>query len=226
MSYDLAEINQCNILKTGLLIADEIGENYTYQSQYILPSTANWYNIVNSTIDYSEQIDCASIGTDSIGYPTAVLYNPMSNNVLVGHKKGVVSIDITTLDSLDVLFNFNGEDEYVQDIQLINNIIYIITDEHMYISSNYGSSWSEYGTYGITGEFRRISIYGNQMIFATDGGIFYKYIDADNWEQVSSAPNVSQFIIDKGIFAISNGINIYYSVNGFDWYNKGFFGSV
>ena len=225
LTYDLSFINQCNILKTGLFIDNELGTINTYQSQYFLPSTLNWYDIINSTIDYNKEIDCASVGVDSIGYPTAVLYDSIANKVFVGHKKGVVSIDVITLDVLDVSFNFNGEDEYVQDIQLIDEVIYIITNEHMYLSSDHGVSWYEYGTYGITGQFRRISIYGNQMVFATSEGIFYKYIDADNWEQVSSAPNVSQFIVDKGIFAISNGVNIYYSVNAIDWHLKGYFGT-
>lgn len=227
LTYLLSEINQVNLLKEGLylereaVLADDLP---TEQTEYHIPYDRDWYSILNSTIDYTKQLDCINLGV-SMFYPTAVNYYVASGSVFVGYNKGLVSIDIDTLDVTSVNFN-NNKEEYIQDIFVYSGVIYVLTDERLYASNDYGITWMEQETYGVIGLFRRIWSFKNMLLFATDNGIFWKYEDNTNWEQVSSSIiNVVQFFTDKGVFALA-GNKLYYSENGYLWFEKGDFGSV
>jgi len=118
-------------------------------------------------------------------YPTAVNYYPASGKVFVGYNKGLVSIDIDTLNITSINFNDN-EEEYVQDIFVYSGTLYVLTDMRLYASSDYGVTWAEQETYGLNGSFRRMWSFKNMLLFATDQGIFWRYVEDVNWEQVST----------------------------------------
>jgi len=225
MPYLLSEVNQVNSLKVGLFLERNaiLDPVPVFQTKYHIPFDRSWYSVIDSTVDYSEQINCVNLGV-SLFYPTAVNYYVASGKVFVGYNRGLISIDVYTLDITSINFNDN-QNEYVNDIFVYSGTLYVLTDIRLYASSDYGTTWTEQEVYGVSGLFRRMWSFNNMLLLATDQGIFWKYDSDNNWEQVSSVSDVEQFITDKGVFALA-GNKLYYSENGYNWAEKGSFGSV
>jgi|GEM_PF-3794338 len=225
MPYLLSEVNQVNELKEGLFLERDaiLDPVPVLQTKYHIPFDRSWYSVLDSTVDYSEQINCVNLGV-SFFYPTVVNYYAASGKVFVGYNRGLVSIDIDTLDVTSINFNDN-QNEYVNDIFVYSGTLYVLTDMRLYASSDYGTTWAEQEVYGLSGLFRRMWSFNNMLLFATNQGIFWKYDSDNNWERVSLLSNVEQFITDKGVFALA-GNKLYYSENGYQWAEKGSFGSV
>jgi len=187
----------------------------TYNIRYNLVNNNNWYDVLNSTVDYETYIDYDDIGFD-FDYPTSVLYISNTGKVLVGHRTGVISID-TSNYSLAVLNFNNSKEEFVREIKIYDDYLYILTDDNLYRSSDYGVNWSREDLPGLSGKFLQFSKFRNFFIIATDNGVYYKSLVDGYWER--SLFNIGIKHLHSGIYltAIENGNKVYYSSNAIDW---------
>ena len=230
LTLSLADADHVNTLKTGLYIEKTFDgasedDDFVFNSQYVIPRNKTWYDVLNSTVDYTEEVACAN-SDGYVGYPTAVLYVESSNDVFVGDYRGLMRIDVDTFEMAVVTFNDTGNEEYVRDLLLQDGTIYLLTDHFLYTSVDFGYTWSIGDTLGLSGDYRKIFHYNSHFVLATTDGIYRKYETIERWEQVADVGNVRQFSEANGIIALTENNKIYYSVNGADWTDRGKFEDI
>lgn len=196
---NFANVFQSNIVKMGIEL-DSIFNNAQesgacnvappLNSVYIIPRNKLWYDNLNSTIDYELEVSCDSPNVNA-DYVTSVLYLSAIDKVWVGHDEGVLAIDKDDYDITEVDFN-NGRKEFVTDIKLINNVVYIVTKKAVYQSSNYGSSWSELSTFNIKEDLKHINSVNGVLVLTSVEKVYYKklthvtnFLSETNWKVAS-----------------------------------------
>jgi hypothetical protein len=227
LPLSLAETHETNMLKMGLFFErvwpgeqEEVDECFlpmtsTTNLNYNLINNDDWYDVVNSTVDYKEEIVQADLGF-IFRHPTAVLHVSESDMVLVGSRIGVISI--STVDYSFTILDFNGlKEEFVREIRFYNDELYILTDDNLYKSSDFGSSWSKEELPGLSGKYFQFLQFRGFFVISTDNGIYHKELIKSHWERVLSHTEVRLLHSDTYLIAVKNGADIYYSTNIVDW---------
>jgi fibronectin type 3 domain-containing protein len=230
LSLGLAEVQQSNLIKTNLFFEriwpgeqDEpdscnLDMVSPYNMFYYIPNTNTWYDTLNSTIDYKEQVNFSETSI-SVPYVTAALYVLEASSVLVGYNKGVVAI--STLDLSMSIVNFGGDNEFVRDIKSFDKL-YILTDSRLYASDDNGLTWDlDNEMIGVTGQFIQINKIANVLVILTKDGVFYRNESTNRWEQVLSGDGFDLSASGSYIVAIAGGNDAYYSRNGYSWERSG-----
>lgn len=219
----LSQVQQINLLKLGIFSERTWPgqqENYcplTY-SQRLVPTPLMSYDILNSTINYTEEI-VSNNERSSLSYPSAVAYIPVIGKIFVGGWECLFSIDVN---------NFNIEKIEIGDLsgQLIRaifvsfNDIYVVSDKDIFLSSNGGETWEEYDSSGLPNQLYSIGKINNNLLVGAKDGIYIRLIQIDsNWEKViDSNEPVSIIESSNVLFTIINGL-IYRTSNGYSYSN-------
>jgi fibronectin type 3 domain-containing protein len=227
LPLSLAETHETNMLKMGLFFErlwpgeqEEFDECFlpmtsTTNLNYNLVSDNDWYDVLNSTVDYKEEIVQDNLGF-IFRHPTSVLYVGESDIVLVGNETGVISI--STVDYSFEILNFNGyKEEFVRDIKSYDNDLYILTDDNLYKSSDSGVSWSREELPGLSGKYFQLVQFRGLFVISTDNGAYYKSSVSGYWERTLIHTEVRLLHSDTYLTAVKNGSDIYYSTNVVDW---------
>ena len=106
------------------------------------------YDTLNSTVNYDEQ-EINNNTTLAINYPSEVIYIGETETVMVGGKGGVLSISKITLEINEVDFGIIDSDTLIRGILQTSNNVFILTDDEIFTSSDYGITWSEYNRSGL-----------------------------------------------------------------------------
>jgi hypothetical protein len=216
----LSQVQQVNLVKMGLFTektypGEQESVNPLLQFKAALPDGSDWYDTLNSTINYDVQ-ELNEVTTLSINYPSAVSYISSTETVLVGGKGGVLSINSTTLEINEVDFGTIDSDTLVRGILQTSNNVFILTDGEVFSSSDSGATWSEYNRSGLPNQLYSIGIINNNLIVGAEDGVYIKLSDSDaiDWEKVkdSETPveimhssNILFVVVDKKIFLTGNG---------------------
>ena len=231
LPYSLSEVFQTNINKCGLYLDRRDSSAQTiedlaapYNSEYITPRNSDWYDVINSTIDYNLETECSESGIDA-QYVLSVLYIPEIDYVLAATDDGAIYIDVTNLNMSSLYISDLNDGEYFRDLYRYNNTIYALTNQNIYYSDDYTSSWTKIENYGLPNGLNKIRKIDNKLVVATINGIYYKFDFGDTWIQAMSSDNVRLLFINNGIFSIVNN-NIYYSNNGINWILKSDSGNI
>ncbi len=163
----LARTSAIGLLKQGMFIEKTFGKAHTvpiddceyalpFQANYIISDNQSWYDTLNSTVDYSEEVSSEDVNV-SISYPIAVKNIDAAGKVYVGGLEGLISIDVSTDDVVAVDFNGGKLSEEVTDIFVTGSNIYIVSPKNVYLSTDNGGTWDSVFTGGATGEFNKIS---------------------------------------------------------------------
>ena len=227
LPLSLAETHETNMLKMGLFFEREWpGEQEEFDECFLpMTSTTNlnynlinnddWYDVLNSTVDYKEEVVQDDLGF-IFRHPTSVLYVSESDIVLVGSELGVISI--STADYSFSLLNFNGlKEEFIREIKSYDNDLYILTDDNLYKSSDFGVSWSKEELPGLSGKYFQFLQFRGFFVISTDNGVYYKNLINGYWEKTLSHSEVRLLHSDTYLTAIKNGADVYYSTNVIDW---------
>jgi len=215
----LSQVQQVNLVKLGIFSEIQWPGQQTvlsppFQMDTIIPVNEEWYDNLNSTINYTKEVYNENLSL-SISYPSTVAYISATNNILVGGRGGVISINRATLEIDEVNFG-SIANQMVRSIFQSNDNIYILTDKNIFISTNDGVSWSEYNRSGLPNYLYSIGSLHNNLLIGASDGIYIKLSDSDaiDWEKVmdSSSPvsvmyssNILFSVIDKKIYISSNG---------------------
>ena len=225
-SAAFAEIQQVNILKLGNFIEKTwTDEKETLRSLCcnnvllapsrqlvnIVPKDKSWYDVLNSTIDYTEEIDCIGDGID-ISYPVAVLNVPEKDCVYVCGKNELISVSTEDYTIINILFKQNIETETMSDLIRINDILYLLTRSNLYYSNNYGESWNLHEMRNLPHELLSMSSIGDTLVVGAKEGVFYYNDNTIGWvksfgfEEVEIVPGDANKdgIVDELDYAIWN----------------------
>ena len=231
LSMSMGEVQESNLLKMGLFFERvwtgdqwEVDECFlpmlaTYNLRYNLTTNNSWYDVLNSTVDYAVHVDYDDVGFD-FDYPTAVYYESNIGKVLVGCRTGVITVD-TTDYSLEVLDFNDSKQEFVREIKTYDNILYILTDDNLYRSSDHGINWSREELPNLSGKFLQFSKFRNFFIIATDNGVYYKSLVDDYWYRSLVNSEITKIHSGTYLVAIKDGDKVYYSSNAVDWVSGG-----
>ena len=214
----LSQVQQINISKLGIFTERQWPnqqENLStlYQMKNIIPVDDNFYDTLNSTINYEEQVAKGDISF-SVSYPSSIIYIKEIESILVGSRGGVLSINVVNLNIEEVNFG-NIETQMVRQIFRENNNIFILTDKQIFLSVDYGITWNEYGRNGLPNQLYSIGSIGNNLVIGADDGIYIKSSIVQNWgKSVSSNSPVTVMLSSNMLFVVLNR-TIQISSNGY-----------
>lgn len=220
----LSQVQQINLVKLNLFIDKtwpqerEIVSPYI-QSKYVLPS-GDWFDTLNSTINYNEIFSYGTEGL-SLNFPSAVAYIDGGNMIFVGGYGGVLSIDSDTLDISQVNIGNVGE-QWIRDIFVDKNEVYVLSEKNIFYSSDYGFSWSNFSTIGLPNNIFVMGKINNNLIIGAEDGVYVKTQNNSlSWEIAykSSSP-VKIMLSSSLLFVVIDG-KIYRSYNGYSFSDTG-----
>ena len=201
LTSHLARSHYTNLIKLGIFLENE--NNFLFnrfdvtaiQSKYNGAHTNDWYDILNSTIDY-ELIK----GIPNIQEPRFVtdMYlfteDPyFTNRIWVGTDNDIIQYNLDdvngTLVTENVIRPGNGANSlHVWDIYVRSESeIYVVAEEkdtkvgHIFVTSNLGLSWTEIDTINLAQEIHKFVIINGTKVALTSEGIFYCDNDFGTW---------------------------------------------
>ena len=224
LSSSLSQVQQINIDKLNLYTEKKwIGERENisppYQSESIIPIDGAWYDTLNSTINYNEEVYEKNVSF-SILYPSDVIFIEQRQKVLVGGRNGVLSIKIDNLEILEVdVADFANQ--MVKQIYQRDNYVYIVTDKNIYESVDYGINWSLFNKSGLPNILCCIGFAANNMVVGAEDGLYYKSSSQMDWEKAKDSSAPVEVISDPDLlFAVVDG-SIHISGDGYNYTDLG-----
>ena len=184
----LSQVQQSNVIKLGLFNEKQwpgVQETLssTFQANYIIPRDSNinpyFYDTLNSTINYNEEVYDKDIPL-SLPYVSSILFVDEINSILIGGKKGVLSINVNTLDINEIIID-DLSNEIVKQISINNSILYVLTNKNIYKSEDYGSNWIMLDRNGLPEDLYSIGFILNNIVVGASDGIYYKTFNDINW---------------------------------------------
>jgi len=222
----LSQVQQVNLVKIGLF-TEKTWPNEQEdlvpltQSKNIIPVDNNWYDTLNSTINYTKESFNETL-VSSINYPSAVNYISNIGKIFVGGKGVVLSIDKDSLEIEEINFGSIG-DQLVRSIFQRNDNIFILTDNDIFISSDDGETWNEFNRSGLPNNLYSIGAITNNLIVGAEDGVYIKMSDSDaiDWEKVKDATSPVEIMYTSNILFVVIDKKIHISSNGFTYSDTG-----
>jgi len=222
----LSQVQQINISKLGIFVekhwpGKQAVLSTPVQMESIIPVDDEWYDTLNSTVNYNVEV---SNGTEGLilNYPSKVFYVEDVNKIFVGGKGGALSIDESALD-MGVLGIGDIGDNFVRDIFRYNDDMFIVTDNKIYLSEDFGVSWFEYNRSGLPNQIYSMGAVSGNIIVGASDGVYTRSSsleDAD-WElSMASSHAVDVILTSNIIFAVINN-TIHISSNGYSFSDTG-----
>jgi len=223
----LSQVQQVNIVKMGLFVeklypGEQTDINPLLQMETLLPEEGDdWYDSLNSTINYIEEITYDDVSL-SIWYPSAVLYVSETESVLVGGEGGVLSIEKNTLEIEELGIEGIG-DKLVKSIFRHNDNIFVLTENKIFISDDYGVIWTEYSRSGLPNNLYSMGSIAGSLIVGAIDGVYIKMSDSDaiSWEKVKDSEKPVEIIYTSNILFLVIDGKIHITVNGFTYSDTG-----
>jgi len=224
----LSQVQQLNILRNGLSIKKRNPYDFDnvfipYQSNYSLSCDTGWYDVFNSTVDFSlhKQNNPLDI---TLSFPSTVFEIEKDTRIWVGGPDGVVQINGSdySVSVPDELMEYNLSN--VISIKQLGTEVVVLSQEKLIIIRDGESELDP--MYGVSGRVTDVSrIYNGMYAISTDDGIYSKMSGSSVYSKkyenrVSENDDLDKFFlfieVSGFIFAISeNGLHL--SSNGVQW---------
>ncbi len=216
----LSQVQQVNISKLGIFTerqwpGQQNEFSTLYQMKSIIPTESDWYDKLNSTINYEEEV---AVGEPSLALPcvTSLLYVEESNYVLVGGQGGVLSVNVNNLNIFEVNFT-DISNQRVRQIFRNNDNIYILTDSYIYLSQDFGITWDDVSRDGLPNQLYTIGVAGNDLVIGASDGIYTKASLVFDWERsVETTSPVTVMLSSNLLYTVING-TIQVTSNGYSF---------
>ncbi len=208
LSSRLAGIAYGDLIKLGIFL--ESRNNFMFdrfntqniQSKYLSAHTNDWYDMLNSTVDFQKLV---SIDTIPQGrFTTAFKFfteDPYFNNkIWIGTDRDIVEYDIDTDGILTLTRTirpgYGTEPLYVWDIySQADDEVYVIASEqetgkaHLFLTPDFGGTWVEQDTINLPNEFYQYRIINGNQLITSEEGIFYNDNNFGTWFPATIAPS-------------------------------------
>ncbi len=211
LSSHMSRIVYANLIKSGVFLESQNPFMFdrfnvsNIQSKFYAAHTNDWYDIVNSTVDYLTLIKVPNIpeprfSTDIITFTEDAYF---SDKIWVGTDSDIVqyAIDINgALVQEKVLRPTGGtEPVVVWDIfKFREDEVYVVVAERdtnkgrIFVTINFGTTWKEIDTVNLPNEFFSFSIINGNKVVGTEEGVFYSDNDFGAWFPADVVPSNRQ----------------------------------
>lgn len=254
LSSHLARSHYSNLIKTGMFFERNHNKFHNIynvsniQSRYYSAYTNDWYDIENSTVDYS-LIDSVDNHPEARFSNTVYFFTEnayIANKIWIGTDNDIFeySLDSTgNLNIQDILRPGNGTDSlFIWDIFVLGddeNDIYVVAEEkdsetgHIFRTTDAGSNWEDLQTINVPARIYQFAIMSGNKVVATEEGIFYSDNTFGTWfpADITSSPHLSSdspaltafrgriLNLDQTTFFIAESHKWFFtSGNGVDWF--------
>jgi len=253
LSSHLTRANYANLIKAGIFF--ETNHNFMFdrfnitnvQSKYNSAHTNDWYDILNSTVDYNSVVkvenEAESRFANSVTLFTENLY--LEDRVWVGTDNDIMQYQLNTTTGIlsleDSVRPGNGSSSlFIWDVFVLNeDDIYVIAEErdaevgHIFRTTTSGSTWEDLDTINLPQKLYTFSILNGNRIAGTENGIFYSDNSFGTWfpavltlspQLSNTSPSVDAFTlrslnIDNSTFLIAESNRWFYTSNaGIEWF--------
>ena len=241
-----------NLLKTGIFLENnnhfmfDTIKSTNIQSKYNAAHNNDWYDILNSTVDY-DLILKTNNSYESHFANNIVIFTENSyllNKIWVGTDNDIMQYEISSNGDLTfekaIRPGSGLEPVFIWDIFVFNeNDIYVVAETqndqtgHIFRTENEGSDWVELETINLPQQFYSFSILNGNKIIATENGIFYSDNDFGTWYPSSltlsnqlnnNSPTITAFLgrflnLNTSVFLVTENDKWFYtSPNGREWF--------
>ena len=222
MPSHLSQVHHANIVSTGIS-QERIGPGYqsvvapAFQASFIVPKNHEFYDKINSTIDYNLFADTSNKNL-TLPFTNCTLYNKETNVVYIGGIGGVLEINVGSKNisklNIDADYDLN-----IKDLKYIDNELYVLDEIFLYKYDTQTQESTKLISLGLPKKLHSfVQLNGGTLCVGSIDGIYSKRRDASSFVKVlaTSAP-VTQIIAPDAAFAIDDKSNIYSTTDGFTW---------
>lgn len=249
MSTELSASAHGNLIKSGIWLerihpyAFSVYSVQNVQSKYYNAAYGDWYDQVNSTVDYVSISENGNTTPSRVAYCTHWFIEDayFTHKIWVGTDVNIIEYDF---DAGSLYFSRTiyptGEDAEIRSIFVRNSDeIFVIADNSIYTSLNFGVSWQLVESTNLPEKLYGLVIVNNMMIVATDEGLFwndnqydeeftrstlsYSTLLSDTEKSASSVNFVSTILnlAQSNFVFVESGRYFYISQNGIEFITLG-----
>jgi hypothetical protein len=226
----LSRVEQVNVAKLGVFnekIWPQEQSLYAapVQAIYNVPYTQDWYDLLNSSVDYKAYVT-QDDNNLTISYVAAAVLVPNSDKILAGGPSGAMLIDSQNLEMNPIIIDVTK----IVDVKFLyvgkDSTIYAVTANDIYTSTN-GLIWSKFTRDGLPNNLYSLGGLNNVLAAGTEDGIYFKVPSLDQWVKVLSSTKIVEILTSPDLlFALINGTHIYSSADGATWADLGIIATV
>jgi hypothetical protein len=253
LSSHLSRAHYTNLIKAGIFL--ETNHNFLFdlynvsniQSKYNSAHTNTWYDMTNSTVDYSSIIQVDNEAESKLAN-TVTLFteNPyLTDRVWVGTDNDIAQYELDTdTGELTVESSIRPgggvSPLFIWDVfVLTEDDIYVVAEEkdtqvgHIFRTQDAGSTWTDLDTINLPQKIYTFAILNGNKVAGTESGLFYSDNSFGTWfpstltlsPQLSdTSPAVSAFTerirnLETTTFLVAESNRWFYtSAGGIDWF--------
>lgn len=256
LTSDLAQSHSTNLIKLGIFLESQ--NNYLFdrfnvsniQSKYYAAHTNDWYDILNSTIDYDQVVKVPNIEESNIVYDVKFFADDpyFSKKLWVATDSDIIQYQFDdeegTIVPERIVRPGNGNKSLsVLNIYALNETsTYVVAEEkdtkvgRIYLTENFGSSWTEIETINLPQQIYYFTIINGNLVAATEEGMFYSDNSFGTWFPSDVVPSdllgedheslddfrKRTFNVEKDTFLIAETQRFFYtSGSGIEWFAVG-----
>lgn len=188
LSSNLAKSVFTNMIRLG--IGMERQNNFLFdlykvsniQSKFYSSDNNDWYDIINSTIDFSPIVSTQT--NEDIRFANSIVLFDQDpyfiNKVWVGTDSNIAQINFMENNfEIEKIVSLQQSKCYVISLLLLNDVVYAViqnqdTNKFFLLSTfDYGSSWIEQERINLPNKFYSINILNGIKIMSTENGMFF-----------------------------------------------------
>jgi len=230
-----------NLLQMGLHAEHNFIESIDTNTQYPYASTRQirsfnselinsdhfifgkkFYDCFNSTIDY---VDVANNKTLDLSSFVINDFYEINRETWVATDKNIFALSSDRLSVDREIKPYSSSDLDITSIAAIGDSVYVVGSDDIYVSDDWGISWTKNDGFGLPRDVYQINSVFNILVVGGSDGIYYTTKDSSTWtkanfyntnaevvvisKQVSSlvVPGMAYCLIDNVIYKSFNGIN-------------------
>ncbi len=206
LTSDLVAVTSSNLIKLGIFLESQ--NNFMFdrfnvqniQSKFISANNNEWYDTLNSTVDYEEIISVANIEGGRFATSSHLFTDPyFANRLWVGTDNDIVQ------------FILQGEDLVVEDLirpgggirplfvwdifAFTDDQVYVVAADqdtgkgHLFLTTSFGVAWEELDTINLPLRFYKFGIINGNLVVTTEDGIFYNDNNFGTWFPADVVPS-------------------------------------
>jgi fibronectin type 3 domain-containing protein len=219
----LSQVQHINIVKLGTFNQrtwpnEQKRLSTPYQAKYISPGDSEWYDTLNSSIEWDIVSQNATVN-GTLPYVSTAVYLSETGDILAGGPTGAIRINAATID-IEIIAIGDGLPE-IKQFYVAAEVIYCVTATDLFSSSDDGTVWTKVDRFGLPNRLFSFSQIHGTLIVGGEDGIYYKSSLTDGWKLALASPEPVEILYDPDlIFAIVNN-TVYFTSDGVDWVVSG-----
>lgn len=190
LTSNLAKTAYTDLMKLGIFIDNQqnffmdIYNVHNIQSKYYGAHTNNWYDVLNSTIDYELLLKTYNEPEMRfVNVAVMFLSDPyFTGRIWIGTDKNIVQCSISSSGELiteNILSPDSHNTSFIKDIFVYNgDEVYVVANDqrnksHLYKTINFGYLWTKEEAFNLPDQIYSFRILNGVKVVLTEEGVFY-----------------------------------------------------